>query len=56
VCKEGESITKEEVHEFLNGKIAKYKFPAHVKIIDALPMTSTGKIKKAELKIGNLAE
>ena len=56
VCKEGESISKEEVQEFLNGKVAKYKFPTHVKMIDALPMTATGKIKKSELKEDKLFE
>lgn len=50
VCKKGESITKEEAHEYLSGKIAKYKFPAHVEMIDDLPMTATGKIRKSELK------
>jgi len=50
VCKKGERITKEETHEYLSGKIAKYKFPAHVEMIDDLPMTATGKIRKSELK------
>lgn len=54
VCKKGESITREEVHEFLAGKVAKYKFPAHIKMIDALPMTATGKVMKSKLKEGNL--
>ncbi len=56
VCKKSETITKQEVDEFLTGKVAKYKFPAHIEIIDALPMTASGKIKKSELKKGNLLE
>ncbi|MDY6879697.1 MAG: AMP-binding protein [Desulfatiglans sp.] len=50
VSKEGETITKEEVHDFLQGKVARYKYPSHVKIMDELPMTGSGKIQKVKLK------
>ena len=49
-CVKGEKITKEEVLQFLDGKVARYKFPRHIECIDYLPVTSWGKIKKAELK------
>ncbi len=48
--KEGETITLEEVHDFLKGKVAKYKFPMHLELMKELPLTATGKVKKVELK------
>ncbi|MDX9786135.1 MAG: AMP-binding protein [Desulfobacterales bacterium] len=50
VCRENETLTKEEVLEFLKGKVARYKFPRHVQFVDSLPMTAWGKVKKGELK------
>lgn len=46
----GQGITEGEVHEYLKGKVASFKHPKHIKFMDALPMTATMKIKKAELK------
>jgi fatty-acyl-CoA synthase len=50
VCHNGEKIDKEEIFNFLEGKIAKFKFPSHIEVVDSLPMTSWGKVKKADLK------
>ena len=50
IPKQGETLTKEEILEFLQGKVAKYKFPTYVKFVDELPMTASGRIKKAELR------
>lgn len=50
VCKKGKTITKEEVRSFLNGKIARFKFPASIKLLDSMPVTVTGKLKKSMLK------
>lgn len=50
VPQDGKELTKEEIFDFLKGKVAKYKFPRHVKFVDALPMTASGKIRKAVLK------
>lgn len=50
VTKQGEKLAKEEVLRFLQGKVGKYKFPTYVEILDELPLTSSGKIKKVELK------
>jgi fatty-acyl-CoA synthase len=50
MCAPGETLTKEEVLRFLNGKVARYKFPTHIEFVDSLPVTSWGKVKKAELK------
>jgi fatty-acyl-CoA synthase len=50
VLEKGASLTKEEMQAFLLGKAAKFKWPAHLEIVEALPMTASGKIKKSELK------
>ena len=50
VCQEGVNISKEEVIGFLEGKIARFKFPTKIEVVDSLPTTAWGKVKKAELK------
>lgn len=49
VPKENAEITLESVQEFLRGKIAKYKIPEHVEIINAMPRNAGGKILKTQL-------
>ena len=50
VCNEKETLTIEEVVSFLDGKLARFKFPGAIKLIDSMPVTVTGKLKKAVLK------
>lgn len=38
-----------EVRSFLNGRIANYKVPRYVKVVDALPQTASGKVQKFRL-------
>jgi fatty-acyl-CoA synthase len=45
-----ESLTENEVLEFLKDKVARYKYPASIKFMTELPLTATMKIRKAELK------
>lgn len=42
----GQAVTKESVVEFCKGKIAHYKIPAYVQIVEEIPMTVTGKAQK----------
>ncbi|MBO0906358.1 AMP-binding protein [Jiella sonneratiae] len=44
------SLTAEEVVGFCRGKIAHYKIPRHVVLVEAFPMTVTGKIQKFVLR------
>jgi len=39
-------LDEEELREFLKGHIAHYKVPKHIRIVDELPMTITGKPQK----------
>lgn len=45
-----DSITKEEILEFLAGKVAKWWMPDDVIFIDAVPKTSVGKFNKRALR------
>lgn len=50
VLKEGEEIKPKELLKYCTQKIADYKVPKLIKIIESLPMSATGKILKRELK------
>ena len=43
-------LTAEALREFCSGRIAHYKIPRYVKIVDEFPMTVTGKIKKVDMR------
>ena len=45
----GEALAR-DLLEYGRGRIASFKLPRHVLFIDALPMTSSGKVRKAELR------
>jgi len=45
-----ETITAEEILEYLKGKVAKYKYPTLFRFMAELPLTATMKVRKAELK------
>lgn len=40
----------EEIRSYLTARLAKYKVPKHLRLVDALPRTATGKLQKARLK------
>ncbi|MBU4465930.1 MAG: long-chain fatty acid--CoA ligase, partial [Actinobacteria bacterium] len=44
------SITTESVRAHLDGKLARYKLPKRVVVIDEMPRTASGKIRKADLR------
>lgn len=48
--REGESVSPEELAAFCKGQIATFKIPAHWKVVDAFPMTVTGKIQKFRMR------
>jgi len=50
VPQEGEKLSKAEILDFLQGKVAKFKIPVYVEFMDSLPMTAAGKVRKVELK------
>ena len=38
------------VREFATGKLAHYKIPRYVMVVDEFPMTVTGKIRKVQMR------
>ncbi|WP_036725532.1 long-chain-fatty-acid--CoA ligase [Patulibacter minatonensis] len=49
--KDGQSVTPDELQEYVKGQVAAYKYPRHVWIVDALPKGPTGKILKREIVV-----
>ena len=47
---EGQDVSKDEMLEWFEGKIAKWWFPDDVVFVDEIPHTATGKIKKVDLR------
>jgi fatty-acyl-CoA synthase len=43
-------LTPQTLREFCAGKLAHYKIPRYVKIVEEYPMTVTGKIRKVEMR------
>ncbi|SDX04361.1 fatty-acyl-CoA synthase [Amycolatopsis xylanica] len=43
-------LTAETVREFCTGKLAHYKIPRYVHVVDEFPMTVTGKVRKVEMR------
>jgi long-chain acyl-CoA synthetase len=50
--KAGQSVSEEQMKEFLKGKLAKYKQPSYIEFIDTMPKSIIGKILKRELLKG----
>jgi fatty-acyl-CoA synthase len=43
-------LTAEDVAEFCRGRLAAYKVPRRVQVLDSFPMTVSGKVRKVELR------
>jgi fatty-acyl-CoA synthase len=43
-------LTTEAVRDFCKGKLAHYKVPRYVHVVDGFPMTVTGKVRKVEMR------
>ena len=40
----------EEIQAHVRGRLAPYEYPKEIEFIDALPMTTTGKVQRKELR------
>ncbi len=52
----GAVLDPDQLLEHLRSKVASFKMPRHMKVVDALPMTPTGKIRKVELRAQALVD
>jgi fatty-acyl-CoA synthase len=56
ILKPGMQIDAQVIREFCRGQIAHYKIPRYVRVVDAFPMTVTGKVQKFALRAQAAAE
>ncbi len=50
VAREGAALTDDAVREYCKGRIAHYKVPRYVALVDEFPMTVTGKVQKFKMR------
>jgi fatty-acyl-CoA synthase len=48
--REGATVDTETVRTHLDGRLARFKLPKQVVVVDELPRTASGKVRKAELR------
>jgi fatty-acyl-CoA synthase len=48
--KPGTAASEDELREFCRGRIAHYKVPQYIRLVDEFPMTVTGKIQKFRIR------
>lgn len=48
------SVSLEEIREFCDNKLARFKLPRHIEIMEALPRNATGKVLKHKLRKADL--
>jgi len=46
----GAGITEQELREYCKGRIAHFKIPDHIRVVEAFPMTVTGKLQKFRMR------
>jgi fatty-acyl-CoA synthase len=51
-----EEMTAATLKEFCTGKLAHFKVPRYVKVVESFPMTVTGKVRKVEMRQVSSAE
>jgi long-chain acyl-CoA synthetase len=49
--KPGAEATPEELRAFVKERVAAYKYPRHVWVVDALPKGATGKIQRRDVEL-----
>jgi len=47
---DGATLSYAELKEQLTGRVARYKCPAHLRVLDEFPLTPSGKVQKFKLK------
>ncbi|MBM3687229.1 MAG: AMP-binding protein [Actinobacteria bacterium] len=53
---DAQTLTAESLRAFCDGKLAHYKIPRHVKVVEDFPMTVTGKVRKVEMREASIRE
>ncbi|GAA1883808.1 long-chain fatty acid--CoA ligase [Paeniglutamicibacter psychrophenolicus] len=50
VAAPGQQISRDDVAAHLEGKLARYKIPRTIEVVDEMPRTASGKIRKTDLR------
>ena len=50
VLKEGQDVSKDDLHTWCRDNMANYKVPRYITFVDALPLNATGKVQKFKLR------
>lgn len=50
ITRPGEELSEQEVRDYCQGKISRYKIPKYIKFLQEYPMTASGKIQKFKLR------
>ncbi|HTU87049.1 MAG TPA: AMP-binding protein [Solirubrobacteraceae bacterium] len=56
IARAGASVTEEEIRGYCKDRIARYKIPRYVKLVDSFPMTVTGKVQKFKMREAAIEE
>ncbi len=51
VVKEGEELTLDGLRDFATDKLARYKLPTKLEVVDVIPRNASGKVLKRELRV-----
>jgi fatty-acyl-CoA synthase len=46
----GSSATEDDIRDFCKGKIAHYKIPQHIRLVESFPTTVSGKVQKFRIR------
>ncbi|HEX8754304.1 MAG TPA: AMP-binding protein [Solirubrobacterales bacterium] len=47
---DGASLSAEEMREQMGGRVARFKIPAHLRVVEEFPLTPSGKVQKFKLR------
>jgi len=50
ILKEGQDASAQDIKDFCHGQIAHFKIPLHIRFVDEMPMTVTGKLQKFKMR------
>ncbi len=50
------AMAADDVRDFCRDRIAHYKVPRYVKVVEEFPMTVTGKVRKVEMREVSIGE
>ena len=50
ILKQDETVTQDDIKDFVKNNMARHKVPSYVKFIESFPITASGKVQKYKLR------